>query len=74
MLFWGFFGLVFFLLSTKPCYLFPQWQAEVLAMAISARSGAVLQDNVAELEMERAAGRQTESVFIPSSYKAKELF
>lgn len=45
-----------------------------LAMATSARSGVVLQDSVAELEMGRAVGGQTEDAFVPSSYEAKELY
>lgn len=46
----------------------------VLVMATSARGGTVLQDNVAELDMGRATGQQTENVFVPSSYEAKELY
>lgn len=43
-------------------------------MATSAHGGTVLQDNVAELGMGRAAGQQTENAFVPSSYEAKELY
>lgn len=46
----------------------------VLVMATSARGGTVLQNNVAELDMGRATGQQTENVFVPSSYEAKELY
>lgn len=45
-----------------------------LALAASARSGAVLQDSVAELEVGRAVGGQTEDALVPSSGEAKELY
>lgn len=34
----------------------------------------MLRDDVAEWEMGRAVGQQTENAFVPSSYEAKELY
>lgn len=34
----------------------------------------MLRDDVAEREMGRAVGQQTENAFVPSSYEAKELY
>jgi len=51
----------------------PDGRQLVWVTATSARGGAVLQDNTAELERGRAVGRQTENPFVPSSYEAEEL-
>lgn len=55
-------------------FFFSLFSTKVPRLATSAPRGALLQDNVAELEIGRATGQQTENAFVPSSYEAKELY
>ena len=67
--------LFFLCFPPKHATFFPRWQAVGIGDGnLCSRDGAVLQDSVAELEMDRAAGQQTENAFVPSSYEAKELY